>query len=121
MLREAREEYLAKNSKGGIALISDEEKSKYKTMFDAMDEDLDGAITPQEMYRLFHMEPIQPALIEAGITKVSLAEMKEFNAEMNMSCHDLGVRYRDFLVYVHAHKEAEQKAAQKKAKKKKKK
>jgi Ca2+-binding EF-hand superfamily protein len=100
--------------------ITEEEYSSYKSMYDAMDEDLDGALTVHEMHRLFMTVPLIPEYKEAGIESVELKDIKAFNDEMNES-NSNGVTWRDFLKYVYRFKQEEKASKGKKGKKKKKK
>lgn len=117
-LRKARDTYITNNPHfDTMQRITEEEYNQYKTMYDAMDEDLDGVLTPHEMQRLFNMIPLGPDFKDMGITEVTFPMIKEFNDEMAITGGG-GVCWRDFLRYVY---KAKLDAAGGKGKKKKKK
>mmetsp|Transcript_44950 Transcript_44950/g.72190 ORF Transcript_44950/g.72190 Transcript_44950/m.72190 type:complete len:349 (+) Transcript_44950:79-1125(+) len=121
LLKDARRKYLDSHSHEVEDTITDEERSKYKTMYDMLDEDKNGALTYHEMYRLFHQVPVPESYNELGIPRVDLASMKAFNEEFNISHNVDGVVWMDFLSYVHKFKKDELAASSKKKKKGKKK
>mmetsp|Transcript_22149 Transcript_22149/g.39265 ORF Transcript_22149/g.39265 Transcript_22149/m.39265 type:complete len:320 (+) Transcript_22149:148-1107(+) len=117
-LGDAREKYLEKKQTKQLSLITEEEKSVYKTMFDAMDEDSDNALTAFEMFRLMSMVPLSSDYKALGIDRLTMMDLKAFNDHMNASNHIDGVLWKDFLTYVHAFKQSELSSKKKKKGKK---
>ncbi|GAB5356823.1 hypothetical protein AAMO2058_000321800 [Amorphochlora amoebiformis] len=116
MLRSGREKYLEVSAKDILHNITEEERSKYKTMYDTMDENLDGYLTAFEMHRLFHYIPPSDEYKDLGIEHVTHADIREFHNNMNCGHNPMGLTWRDFLTYVHTFKTNEAREAAKRKK-----